>query len=154
MMGMSFFVEVEWVGMGLDGAASGCPSCPLPVYAASRSLAMISISASSVSINSSDFTFRTSLPALNRIPWPSPPAMPMSASLPSPIPLTTQPSTDTVSGTRTWPSRFSISLASLTTSIYAPAGRTGDDVHPPVTQIEGLQNLEADLDLFHRIGRQ
>src|SRR5438309_2635099 len=38
--------------------------------------------------------------------------------------------------------------------LHAAAGRTGDDVHPAVTQFEGLQNLEADFDLFHRIGRQ
>ena len=38
--------------------------------------------------------------------------------------------------------------------LHAAAGRTGDDVHPAVTQFEGLQDFEANLDLFHRIGRQ
>ena len=46
--------------------------------------------------SSSSGTFRTIFPFLMRRPSPTPPAMPMSASLASPGPLTTQPMTATL----------------------------------------------------------
>ena len=34
------------------------------------------------------------------------------------------------------------------------AGRAGNDCHPPVSQAKRFQDLKANLDLFHRVGRQ
>src|SRR2546430_12253861 len=52
-------------------------------------------------INAATFTFLTSLPSLNSIPYPSPPTLPIYAHLLSLTPLTTEPRTETVSGVRT-----------------------------------------------------
>ena len=38
--------------------------------------------------------------------------------------------------------------------LYPAAGRTGDDIDAAMAQFERLENLETDLDLFDRIGRE
>lgn len=73
---------------------------------------MALISASRVLTTSFSGTFRRISPLRNKIAHPSPPAMPISASLASPGPFTAQPMTATFTGLRQSASAASTSFAS------------------------------------------
>ena len=90
------------------------------------------------------------------MPAPAPPPVkPTSVISASPGPFTTQPMIDSDIGVLMCASRFSSDLHRPDHVEPLPrAGRAGDDVHPAVPQPQRLQDLEADLHLLDRIGRQ
>src|SRR3989304_3144220 len=86
-------------------------------YQEFRIVHICSTSLTSASTSSSSLNFLTTSPPLKRSPAPFPPAIPTSDSLPSPMPFTTHPSMDTLSGRVTKESLFSTSTAIFSISI-------------------------------------